>query len=169
MSINIKNSKFKTAFIGLGSNLKDPVAQINRAFGELSALFSTRVVARSSLYRSAPVGWAEQPDFVNAVAVVETGLSPQELLAALLAIEQRHGRVREFTNAPRTLDLDLLMYEDLNCNDEDLTLPHPRMHERAFVLMPLTEIAPECVIPGRGSAKALLAACAGQAVERLKD
>lgn len=167
MSVTTKNSKLKTAFVGLGSNLEDPVAQINQALRELSALASTRLVVCSSLYRSAPVGWADQPDFVNAVAAVETGLSPRELLAALLDLERRHGRVREFVNAPRTLDLDLLLYGDLTSDEEGLILPHPRMHERAFVLMPLTEIAPDCVIPGRGPAKELLAACAGQAVGKL--
>lgn len=168
MSVKTKISTLKTAFVGLGSNLEDPVAQIHQALRELSALPSTGLVARSSLYRSAPVGRTEQPDFVNAVARVATGLSPRELLLALLDIEQRHGRVREFVNAPRTLDLDLLMYEELNCQEQDLILPHPRMHERAFVLLPLTDIAPDCVIPGRGSARALLAACAGQSVEKLE-
>ena len=155
------------ATVGLGANLNDPAAQVEYAFAELDRLPATRVVARSSLYASAPVGYVDQPDFINAVAQVETSLAPRALLCALLDIEHRHGRERSFRNAPRTLDLDLLLYGDAHFHEEGLTLPHPRMHERAFVLLPLLEVAPDTVIPGRGRAAAWLAACAGQGVSVL--
>ena len=157
------------AFIALGSNLADPQAQILQAFSELDRLPQTRLLARSSLYRSAPVGFADQPDFINAVAEIETGLSPQCLLAALLELEHRRGRVREFPNAPRVLDLDILLYDEIVCHEHGLTLPHPRMHERAFVLYPLHEIAPRCTVPGKGPLADLLARCAGQRIECLAD
>lgn len=157
------------AYIALGSNLADPQAQILQAFSELDRLPQTRLLARSSLYRSAPVGFADQPDFINAVAAIETGLSPQQLLAALLDLEHRRGRVREFLNAPRVLDLDILLYDGLVCHEHGLTLPHPRMHERAFVLYPLHEIAPRCAVPGKGPVADLLAHCAVQRIERLPD
>lgn len=158
-----------TAFIGLGSNLDEPHAQLQRAFAELDGLPDTCLVARSSLYRSAPVGFADQPDFVNAVARVETALGPQALLEALLRIEHRHGRERTFRNAPRTLDLDVLLYGDLQLHEHGLTLPHPHMHLRAFVLQPLLEIAPDCVIPGIGSAAQALRGCHDQTLEKLAD
>ncbi|MGH8710064.1 MAG: 2-amino-4-hydroxy-6-hydroxymethyldihydropteridine diphosphokinase [Burkholderiales bacterium] len=159
----------QTAFIALGSNLETPLTQIRNAFVELGALPKTKLVARSSLYRSAPVGNVNQPYFINAVAKLETRLAPRELLAALLEIEQRHGRRREFPNAPRTLDLDLLLYDDLIHHEHGLTLPHPRMHQRAFVLSPLHEIAPDSVIPGIGSVAELLAASTGQHLQRLVE
>jgi 2-amino-4-hydroxy-6-hydroxymethyldihydropteridine diphosphokinase len=136
-----------TAYVGLGSNLEDPVRQVETALEELDQLPHTRVVRRSSLYRTAPVGYAEQPDFINAVARLETGLPADRLLEELQALEHRHGRTRSFRNAPRTLDLDLLLYGDLVLRTERLTVPHPRMKERAFVLEPLREIAPDLEIP----------------------
>ncbi|HEX8874732.1 MAG TPA: 2-amino-4-hydroxy-6-hydroxymethyldihydropteridine diphosphokinase [Nitrosospira sp.] len=154
------------AFIALGSNLDDPVSHVRRALDELSWLPSSRLLMHSSLYRSAPMGRLDQPDFINAVAQIETRLAPHDLLDALLEIERCHGRVREYANAPRTLDLDLLMYDELQCEDHRLILPHPRMHQRAFVLQPLLEIAPGSSIPGHGSVMRLLAACAGQRLER---
>ncbi len=156
-----------TAYIALGSNLDDPKAQLLRAFDDLNALPQTRLIARSSLYLSAPVGYLEQPPFVNGVAAVETGLPPHRLLDALLALEQRRGRVRDRRHGPRTLDLDVLLYDELQCHEHGLTLPHPRMHERAFVLLPLLEIAPACVVPGLGPAARWLEGCAAQAIERL--
>jgi len=138
------------AFVALGANLDGPVAQVAAALSELAALPQTRLVKCSSLYRCAPVGYREQPDFINAVAQLETALAPRALLDALLAIEHNHGRVRDFRNAPRTLDLDLLLYGDLQYHEPGLTLPHPCMHERAFVLVPLAEIAPAVRIPGHG-------------------
>jgi len=131
------------AFVGIGSNLEDPEQQVKNAFAELDRLPHTRVVRRSSLYRSAPVGYDAQPDFINAVVQLETGLAAERLLAELQALEARHGRARSFPNAPRTLDLDLLLFGDARRSSPELTLPHPRMHERAFVLRPLLEIAPQ--------------------------
>lgn len=153
-----------TATIGLGANLNDPAAQVEYALAELDRLPDTRLLARSSLYASAPVGYVDQPDFINAVAQVETGLAPRALLAALLDLEHRHGRARSFRNAPRTLDLDLLLYGNACFHEDGLTLPHPRMQERGFVLLPLLEIAPDTVIPGHGRAAGWLAACADQHV-----
>jgi 2-amino-4-hydroxy-6-hydroxymethyldihydropteridine diphosphokinase len=155
------------AYVGLGANLDEPRRQVEAALGELGALPQTRLLQASSLYRSAPVGYADQPEFVNAVAELDTGLDALQLLAELQAIEARHGRSRSFPNAPRTLDLDLLLLEDKVFSGSDLRLPHPRMHERAFVLKPLLEIAPDVVIPGRGPAREALKACAGQQVERM--
>ncbi len=155
------------AFVALGANLKNPVLQVTQALSELDALERTRVLATSSLYRTAPVGYADQPDFVNAVVKLQTGLSPRELLQALHTIENRHARKRSMRNAPRTLDLDLLLYGMLVMREEDLTLPHPRMHERAFVLMPLAEIAPDVAVPGHASASRLLAQVDRSGVEKL--
>lgn len=148
----------KRAFIALGANLGAPVAQIEQAFAELARLPDSRLTARSDLYLSKAQGYEAQPDFVNAVAQVFTRMAPRALLEALLAIEARHGRSREFKNAPRTLDLDLLLYDGLVLHEPGLTLPHPRMSERAFVLQPLHEIAPEQAIPGKGSVADCLAA-----------
>ncbi len=155
------------AFVALGANLAEPAAQVRRAFDELSNLPATVLVKRSALYLSRAVGGPAQPDFVNAVAWLSTRLDPRTLLDECLDIEVRHGRRREYKNAPRTLDLDLLLYDGLYVHEAGLALPHPRMHERAFVLMPLTEIAPDCVIPGHGQAKALLAGLDTVSVTRL--
>jgi 2-amino-4-hydroxy-6-hydroxymethyldihydropteridine diphosphokinase len=159
-------SPVSRAFIALGSNLDDPASRIRRAFEELAELPASRVLRRSSLYRSAPVGWLDQPDFINAVVELETALSPRDLLTALLEIERNHGRLREYSNSPRTLDLDVLMYDDVKCDEPELVLPHPRMHQRAFVLQPLLEIAPDCRIDGHGPAAQLLALCREQQIER---
>jgi 2-amino-4-hydroxy-6-hydroxymethyldihydropteridine diphosphokinase len=156
-----------TAFIALGSNLEDPQHQVDTGLAELGRLPQTRLLRQSALFRSAPIGYAEQPDFINAVACIETGLSAQDLLAALLAIERRHGRVREFANAPRTLDLDIALYGDFILHEHGLTIPHPRMHERAFVMVPLAEIAPDCVVPGRGRVSELMDAVDAGSVVRL--
>jgi 2-amino-4-hydroxy-6-hydroxymethyldihydropteridine diphosphokinase len=155
------------AFVGLGANLGEPGRALQQAFLELDAIPHTRLVKASSLYRSEPVGYADQPQFVNAVAQLETGLPAERLLAELQAIEARHGRSRSFANAPRTLDLDLLLFADAVLDHPGLKIPHPRMHERAFVLVPLLEIAPDAAIPGRGEAKALLERCSNRGVERL--
>ncbi|HWA39770.1 MAG TPA: 2-amino-4-hydroxy-6-hydroxymethyldihydropteridine diphosphokinase [Burkholderiales bacterium] len=135
------------AYVGLGSNLEDPARQVQTALQELDRLPDTRLVRQSSLYRTKPVGYADQPDFINAVAQIETGLAAERLLDELQAIEARHGRERSFPNAPRTLDLDLLLYGNLVLRTGRLTLPHPRMKERAFVLDPLREIAPDLELP----------------------
>ena len=154
-------------FLGLGSNLGEPAQQLGRAVVQIARIDDLTITALSSLYRSAPVGHTEQPAFVNAVLRVSTSLAPLALLAALYAIEQRQGRVRTFRNAPRTLDLDILLYGERRQDNPALTLPHPRCHERAFVLLPLLELAPDCVIPGRGPARNWLAGCAGQEIEKL--
>jgi len=149
------------AYIGIGSNLDEPRRQVLEAFTELDRLPHTRMVKKSSLYRTAPMGHAAQPDFINAVAQLETGLPAERVLAELQALEQRHGRKRSFPNAPRTLDLDVLLYGNARIQSDTLTVPHPRMHERAFVLKPLLEIAPELAF------KKQLDSCKGQKVERL--
>lgn len=156
-----------TAYVALGSNLEDPQRQLRSGLESLAALPATRLLRVSSFYRSAPVGYADQPDFVNAVAAIETGLSPRGLLDALLAVERRHGRVREFPNAPRTLDLDIVAYGDRTIDEPGLAVPHPRMHERAFVMVPLAEIAPDAAIPGRGSVRELAARVDAASVTRL--
>jgi len=144
-----------TACVALGANIGDPAQNIAAGFAALAVLPGTRLVTRSSLYRSAPVGYADQPDFINAVAKIETALAPQALLDALLAIERAHGRVREFPNAPRTLDLDIVLYGDEVVHEPGLTIPHARMLERAFVMVPLAEIAPDAVVPGHGRVRDL--------------
>jgi 2-amino-4-hydroxy-6-hydroxymethyldihydropteridine diphosphokinase len=154
------------AYVGLGSNLGDRAAQIERALAELAALPMTTLFAHSSLYRSAPVDTGGD-DYFNAVAHLRTSLAPLELLHALQAIELAHGRERPFTNAPRTLDLDLLLHGDAEVASDALTLPHPRLHERAFVLVPLSEIAPALVVPGRGGVATLREAVAAQRVVKL--
>jgi 2-amino-4-hydroxy-6-hydroxymethyldihydropteridine diphosphokinase len=154
-----------TAYIGLGSNEGDPRAQILQAFTELAALPATQLVGRSRLYRSAPCDAPGQPDFVNAVAALETELSAAQLLEALQAIEARHGRERPHRNAPRTLDLDMLLVGETAFASPLLTLPHPRMHERAFVLRPLLDLDPRAEVPDHGAARDLLRACAAQRIE----
>lgn len=155
------------AYVALGSNLQEPRRQVLRAFEELAQLPGTRLLARSALYRTAPVGYDSQPDFINAAAAIDTELEPLELLHALLALESRHGRERPFPNAPRVLDLDLLLYDGLTMHTPELTLPHPRMHQRGFVLLPLAEIAPDLAIPGHGKVSELAQHCPDQGVERL--
>ena len=156
-----------TVFVGLGSNLADPHEQIMRAMQELDLLPQVRVEQCSSLYRTAPVGYLDQPDFINAVVKLQTTLSPHDLLDSLLSLEQKCGRKRDFINAPRTLDLDVLLYDDLQHHEHGLTIPHPQMHLRAFVLQPLLEIAPDCVIPGIGSVVVAARQCEAQQVERI--
>ena len=157
------------AHIGLGANLADPVRQVQRGIRELATLPRTRLIRHSSLYRTAPVGEPDQPDFVNAVAVVDTALSPHELLEALLALEARYGRVRGKPNAPRTLDLDLLLLGSQVISEPGLEVPHPRMHQRAFVLVPLVEVSPDALIPGHGRAADLAGRLADQRVIRMHE
>lgn len=145
----------RKACIALGANIGDPLRQIEAGFAALAELPGTRLLSRSSLYRSAPVGYADQPDFINAVAIIETALAPHALLAALLNIERVNGRVREFPNAPRTLDLDIVLYGDCVVHDPGLTIPHARMLERAFVMVPLAEVAPDMEVPGQGTVRHL--------------
>ena len=155
--------------VGLGSNLSDPCEQVLQALRALDSLPQTRVLARSSLYRSAPIGYLQQPDFINAVAQLETSLSPRALLDALLSLEHQRGRTRDVHNGPRTLDLDVLLYDDLQHHEHGLTIPHPQMHKRAFVLRPLLEVAPNCAIPGVGTAAEALRLCADQQLEKIPD
>lgn len=150
----------ETAYVAIGANLGDPRRAVEDAIGALSRLPQSRMVARSSLYRTAPVD-AGGPDFINAVVALETELAPLDLLARLQVIEAAAGRERPYRNAPRTLDLDLLILGDQVLETPTLTLPHPRMGQRAFVLVPLAEIAPDRVTGAQ------LAAVAGQAIQRL--
>lgn len=154
-------------FIGLGSNLEDPQAQVCRAFDELAELPHCRLVRRSSLYRSAPVGPQDQPDFINAVAELQTALEPEALLDQLQAIERAHQRVRKIHWGPRTLDLDLLLYADRTINTERLTVPHPFMYERGFVLWPLVEVAPQLSLPDGSTLAQRLDQCPMGTLERM--
>lgn len=139
------------AYIGLGSNLQNPAQQIEAALGFVAEIADTRLVSTSSLYRSAPFGGIEQPDFVNAAASLLTRLNPQELLSELQKVENHQGRERDETRwGPRVLDLDLLVYSDQEIGSPGLTIPHVGIGERNFVLLPLGEIAPDLVIPGLG-------------------
>jgi 2-amino-4-hydroxy-6-hydroxymethyldihydropteridine diphosphokinase len=145
------------AYIGLGSNLDHPRRHVARAIAELARLPRSRIVAASPNYVTAPLGTSEpQPDYVNAVAALQTRLSPRSLLARMNAIERRHRRRRLVRNAPRTLDLDLLMFGRQRRQQAGLALPHPRMHQRAFVLKPLRDIAPNVSVPGHGAVRPLL-------------
>jgi 2-amino-4-hydroxy-6-hydroxymethyldihydropteridine diphosphokinase len=157
-----------SAFIGLGANLGDARATVEAALQELGALPGTRLAEQSSLFRSAPVD-AGGDDYVNAVARIETTLYAAELLAALMEIERSHGRERSGHNAPRTLDLDLLLYGRMKIATDMLTVPHPRMTQRAFVLIPLLQIAPLIDIPGMGPAHSFVPGVAGQAISVLRN
>ncbi len=149
------------AFVALGSNLQDPISQVEKAFLSLSRLPNTELIKRSSLYRTAPVDCPSEtgatiPDFINAVAEISTALSPHDLLLALHAIEDAAGRERPYVNAPRVLDCDLLIYDDHVIESDALRVPHPRMHTRGFVLLPLFEIAPQLSMPIHGKIAALI-------------
>jgi 2-amino-4-hydroxy-6-hydroxymethyldihydropteridine diphosphokinase len=155
------------AWIGIGANLGDARANVLDAIERLARLPGARLLQASSLYRTAPID-SSGDDYVNAVASLDTELDAHALLRALLAIEQAHGRERPYRNAPRTLDLDLLLAGDQVIMDAPtLIVPHPRMHERAFVLAPLAELAPDLVIPGRGDVASLLAHVGDQDIARL--
>ena len=155
------------AYVALGSNLGEPRQQVRDALAALAALPDTRVTRRSALYRTPPWGVLDQPAFINAVAELATTLSPETLLSEMLAIERRAGRVRAERNGPRTLDLDLLHVEGVRRDDPQLTLPHPRLAERAFVLLPLNDVAPQLQLPGLGSVAELLAQVDPAGCERL--
>lgn len=159
------------AWIGLGANLGDPIATLKEAFEALGQLPGCRLIAHSSLYRSAPQGEGVegQPDYINAVAAIETKLTAPKLLEVLLEVEHHFGRQRSARNAARTLDLDLLLYAHEVLDMPGLHVPHPRMHERAFVLIPLSELAPEAHVPGRGPVIELLDALPEQRIERLQE
>jgi 2-amino-4-hydroxy-6-hydroxymethyldihydropteridine diphosphokinase len=149
-------TRWTPAYVGLGSNLEQPVAQLQRAFGQLEALPQTLLVARSRMYRTRPFGPVTQNDFVNAAAGLLTQLSAQDLLAALRTIETSQGRQREVRWGPRTLDLDLLVFGTQQLQGEALTLPHPGIAERGFVLVPLADISPTLHVPGLGTVEQLL-------------
>jgi 2-amino-4-hydroxy-6-hydroxymethyldihydropteridine diphosphokinase len=155
------------AYVGVGSNLEDPVAQVTRAFDALAVLDGTRLVARSHLYRSAPMGPADQPDYVNAAAGLLTRLSPSGLLEALQSIEAAQGRRRDRRWGPRTLDLDLLVFGAERLDTPALRLPHPGIAERAFVLHPLADIAPDLYVPGAGRVRDLAASLGASGLELL--
>lgn len=155
------------AYVGIGSNMNDPVLQVAKALRELEELPRTRLVRSSSFYETEPVGLAAQSRFINAVAAIDTALQPRELLDGLLEIERRHGRIRSVKNGPRTLDLDILLYGHRIIHEEGLTIPHPRLHERAFVLEPLLEVDARCDIPGLGLAAQFRGNVSGQGVVRL--
>jgi len=155
------------AAIALGSNLDGPAARVRQGFAEVAALPDTWMLARSALYRTAPVGYADQPPFINACALVDTRLAPRALLDALLEIERRAGRVRGIPNGPRTLDLDVILYGGAVIDEPGLCVPHPRAHERAFVLAPLLDVWPDATIPGHGTARECLARVQDQAIERI--
>ena len=157
------------AHVAFGANLGDPPAAFALALQRLNALPATRVVAHSSLYRTAAIGVGEQPDYLNAVIALDTALGARALLDALLAIEQEGGRTRAYHQAPRTMDLDLLLYGMAVIDEPGLQVPHPRMHQRAFVLQPLAEIAPGTQIPGQGAVLTLLPRVADQSIARLPD
>ena len=158
------------SYIALGSNMDEPRAKVRAGMDALAALPATLLESCSSLYRTAPIGYETQPDFINAVCCIATRLPPYDLMRHLLEIEQRHGRVRAGpAGGPRTLDMDLLLYGDWSSNDPHLILPHPRLCDRAFVLCPLYEIAPELVVPGAGRVAELLVSCTGQRIERLDE
>lgn len=157
------------AAVGLGANLGDAAASVRAALQALETLPQTRVVARSRLYRTPAWGVTAQPDFVNAVAVLETGLSAHALLDALLALERRAGRVRHPRErwGPRVLDLDLLLYGEAVIDTPGLRVPHPHLHARAFALLPLAEAWPQACIPGHGAVAALAAGMADAGIEAL--
>ena len=157
------------AFIALGSNLNSPECQVIRALQSIEQLPKTHIVKKSSLYQTAPVGYDEQPEFINAVAEVATELTPENLLKHLLKIENAFGRERPFPNSPRVLDLDLLLYDDLILHTPNLTLPHPRMHLRGFVLLPLAEIAPDLLIPNHGNVVKLTESHKSKDIKKLKN
>jgi 2-amino-4-hydroxy-6-hydroxymethyldihydropteridine diphosphokinase len=154
------------AYIGIGANLGDAQANVADALVRLAAIPGTHLLRASHNYRTAPID-SSGDDYINAVACLDTSLPAHELLAALQAIEQAHGRERPYRNAPRTLDLDLLLYGDQSIDTPALQVPHARMLERAFVLVPLLEIAPGVSVPGHGRARDYAAAVAGQAITLL--
>jgi len=164
----VSKTRWRPAYIGLGSNLQGPAGQIESALDELREIPETRVISRSSLYRSSPLGGIEQPDFVNAVAAVLTTLGPRDLLRNLKAIERRRGRDRNGQRwGPRVIDLDLLVFSRAVLSEAGLSIPHPGIAERNFVLLPLREIAPDLVIPGLGRVASISINEAEPAIDRI--
>jgi 2-amino-4-hydroxy-6-hydroxymethyldihydropteridine diphosphokinase len=161
-----------TAYIGLGSNLQDPVRQVRMAIKELNVMPATRLLSVSAMYKNPPMLDDDtprgQPDYVNAVAAIATGLEPRVLLEQLQKIEQKHQRVTVAHWGPRTLDLDLLLYGEMTIREPGLTVPHPGLPERAFVLYPLFEIAPELDVPGHGPLRMLKERCQPDLLQRIE-
>lgn len=158
----------RRAVLALGSNLGDRMEHLRRAVDALDALISTRVAALSDVYETDPVGYADQPPFLNAALLIETGLSPHALLGACLGIEAALGRVRTIKNGPRTVDIDLMMMEGVTCGTGELALPHPRMKQRAFVLVPLRDLFPDLRVFGQELSDAL-SQCGEQGVRRFGE
>lgn len=157
------------AYIALGSNLGDPRQQVEQALKALGQLPATRMRARSGWYRSAAVGPGPQPDYVNGVVLLETGLPPEELIVHLQGIEAQHGRERRVRWAARTLDLDILLYGDRVIDTEELEIPHPRLSERNFVLYPLADISPDLILPDGTSLASLLSRCPADGLQRIRS
>ena len=155
------------AYVGLGSNLEQPVTQVRQAIQELANLPDSRFIVASRLYRSAPMGPQDQPDYINAVAAIDTGLAPESLLDQLQSLEQAHRRIRERRWGPRTLDLDLLLYADRTIATDRLIVPHPGIAERSFVLLPLYDIAPNLQMPDGTPLATLVANCPSAGIEPL--
>ncbi len=159
-----------TAFVGIGANMADPISSFRSAMSMLDTVAGVSVTAVSSLYKTRPVGYENQSDFTNAVAAVQTTLAPLALLDRLLEIETQLGRTRDGVRfGPRIIDLDLLLYDDQQIQSVRLTLPHPRMHQRRFVLEPLAEVAPKTTVPGRGAVTCLLSELESDGVELLQN
>jgi 2-amino-4-hydroxy-6-hydroxymethyldihydropteridine diphosphokinase len=169
--VSILTKPLSVAYIALGSNLAGdldrPSSQVIRALQSIDKIAETKLIKQSSLYLSAPVGYDNQADFINAVAEISTQLSPEALLDTLLDIENEAGRERPFANAPRVLDLDLLLYDNVSMHTEKLTLPHPRMLERAFVLLPLAEISPNLTSASGESIVKLAQSVQAQGIKKL--
>lgn len=165
----MENMIWKPAIVALGSNLEQPAQQVAAALRTMAAHPHIRLLKSSSLYLSAPVGYADQPDFVNAVCALETTLDGAALLAELNRIEAEFGRERTFRNAPRTLDLDIIDYNGESSADPHLTLPHPRAHERSFVMLPLAEILPDFVLGKHGKAADLAEVLGGEGIALLAE
>lgn len=162
-----RSSSGSIAYIGLGSNLDDPLYQVTQAFDELNGIVRSACTARSPIYSSPPMGPRDQPDYINAVARLETWLGPHDLLRALWVIEQQHGRVRQLRWGARTLDLDLLLYGDAIIDSPELKVPHPGLQQRPFVLYPLQDIDPALMIPGVGRLTDLIRVCPSEGLVRL--
>ncbi len=157
------------AYIGLGSNLEAPAEQIKTALTDLQSLPATQLLKTSSLYASPPMGPQDQPDYINAVALLDTSMSAHELLDALQAIEQQHGRQRKRHWGERTLDLDILLYDQQMIQDERLSVPHPGLTQRAFVIYPLLEIAGDISIPGQSNLQAIASQCPRGALQQVES